>query len=100
MNLKAFKKWYMIHVNEIISDGSGAVHSAKILQLLNDLNVFDNIETLNKTRSNEKREFILDVIKLAASFVFNILLCGMVFSYERFAPIITKCFGWVRPMPI
>ena len=100
MNLKAFKKWYMIHVNEIISDGSDAVHSAKILQALNDLNVFDNIETLNKTKSNENREFILDVVKIAVSFVFNLLLCGMVFSYERFAPIITKCFGWVRPMPI
>ena len=100
MKLKAFKKWYMIHVNEIISDGSGAIHSAQILQNLNNLNVFENIETLNKTRNNENREFILDVIKLAASFVFNILLCGMVFSYERFAPIITKCFGWVRPMPI
>ena len=100
MNLKAFKKWYMIHVNEIISDGSDSVHSARILQALNDLNVFDNIETLNGIKDNKKRELILDVIKLAASFVFNILLCGMVFSYERFAPIITKCFGWVRPMPI
>lgn len=100
MELKAFKRWYMLRVNSIISDSPDSDRSAQILQKLNDLKVFENIETLNKTRSNEKREFILDVVKLAASFVFNILLCGMVFSYERFAPIITKCFGWVRPMPI
>lgn len=100
MELKAFKRWYMLRVNSIISDSPDSDRSAQILQKLNDLNVFDNIETLNETRNNEKREFILDIVKLAASFVFNILLCGMVFSYERFAPIITKCFGWVRPMPI
>ena len=100
MELKAFKRWYMLRVNSIISDSPDSDRSAQILQKLNDLKVFENIETLNETRNNENREFILDVIKLAASFVFNILLCGMVFSYERFAPIITKCFGWVRPMPI
>ena len=39
MNLKAFKTWYMIHVNEIISDGSNAVHSAKILQPAGEIEV-------------------------------------------------------------
>lgn len=100
MELKAFKRWYMLRVNSIISDSPDSDRSAQILQKLNDLKVFENMERMQSAKKDHSKQFILEIVKIVLSFAFNILLCGMVFSYERFAPIITKCFGWVRPMPI
>lgn len=99
MNVKAFKTWYMIHVNNIISDSKDAPRSIEILETLQKLHVFEHIKEMNSDKS-ANRTFVLDIVKFALMFLFNISLCGMVFSYEKFAPIITKCFGWVRPMPI
>ena len=99
MNVKAFKTWYMIHVNNIISDNGKAARSIEILETLQKLHVFERIKEMDADKS-AKRAFIIDIIKFVLMFLFNISLCGMVFSYEKFAPIITKCFGWVRPMPI
>ena len=99
MNVKAFKTWYMIHVNNIISNNDKAARSIEILETLQKLRVFEHIKEMDSDKS-AKRTFILDIVKFALMFLFNISLCGMVFSYEKFAPIITKCFGWVRPMPI
>ena len=99
MSVKAFKTWYMFHVNNIVSNSDESAQSIKILETLQRLHVFEHIKEMEADKS-AKRTFIIDIIKFALMFLFNISLCGMVFSYEKFAPIITKCFGWVRPMPI
>lgn len=122
ISIDSFYRWYINRCGDVINgaDEEKAKESEDILKKVNDAKVFEHLKQITdyfdsrdkdsefeeERRKEEmeakkdRREFWIRVAKFSASFLFNIVLCGSVFHYETVAPIITKCFAWVKPMAL
>lgn len=100
MNLNAFYAWYSVRAKSIISNSDTADLDSEILEKVEKLHIVERLNSMKQARKEIKWELILKAVSIGVSLLFNIFLVGCIFRYESFAPIITKCFGFVRPMPL
>lgn len=92
--------WYEKRVNDVLSDNEDADESYDILLKIKELGVYDIIREKQKEKKEIKWDVVLKAASLILGLMFNVFLCGCIFRYETFAPIITRCFGFIKPMSI
>lgn len=99
-NYNAFVAWYTIRAKSVIQNTDTAEADAEVLERVEKLHIVERLKALREEKKKHNWELILKAVTVGVSLLFNIFLVGCIFRYESFAPIITKCFGFVRPMPL
>lgn len=94
-----FMYWYKQRAWDILEGNENAEESYNILKRCDELHLYDRVIEQKKKRK-VNWEFTFKIISLVLSLGFNLFLCGCIFQYEKFAPIISKCFGFIKPMSI
>lgn len=93
--------WYEVHTHHILANDDQADESYEVLKKAKELNLYEDI--VSKKEPKEHKADWNNILKAASLIVglsFNLFLCGCIFQYEKFAPIITRCFGFIKPMNI
>ena len=99
MKVDYFVAWYKKHARNILEGNEDAGESYDILKKCEELHLYDRIIS-DKKKKKVNWDIILKVASLIVGLGFNLFLCGCIFQYEKFAPIVSRCFGFIKPMAI
>lgn len=63
-----------------------------------DLDGIKAVAAILETHTKSKLEMIAKIALAVLAAAANILICILVLQYERFAPVLSKMFSWIRPV--
>lgn len=63
-----------------------------------DLDGIKAVAAILETHTKNKWEMIAKIALAVLAAAANILICILVLQYERFAPVLSKMFSWIRPV--